>query len=86
MPDFARRRRWIAMDGRAGRRESLNRRDELFEFNVLFGKAGDVRGVVQCTVHADNLTVPAQARVIVERTIEPLGMFDLAKAMVDTSS
>ncbi|MCA6101604.1 PIN domain-containing protein [Bradyrhizobium australafricanum] len=60
--------------------------DEFFEFKVLFGEAGDVRGVVQCTVHADNLTVPAQAKVIVGRKIEPLGMFDLAKAMVDASS
>ena len=44
---------------------------------------GDARGVVECTVHADNLTEPRQAKVIVERKIESIGMFDLAKAMVD---
>jgi hypothetical protein len=57
--------------------------DEKFECEVLFGKDGDARGVVECTVHADNLTTPQQAKVIVERKIEVVGMLDLAKAMVE---
>lgn len=57
--------------------------DEIFEFDVLFAKAGDARGVVECTVHADNITEPPQAKVIVERKIEAVGMLDLAKAMVE---
>ncbi|MDB5636536.1 MAG: hypothetical protein JWP51_1444 [Bradyrhizobium sp.] len=59
--------------------------DEIFEFKVVFGKNGDARGVVECAVHADNLTEPRQAKVIVERKIESIGMFDLAEAMVDAS-
>lgn len=57
--------------------------DETFEFNVLFGRTGDARGVVECTVHADKITEPPQAKVIVERRIEAVSMFDIAKAMVD---
>jgi hypothetical protein len=57
--------------------------EEIFEFTVHFVKKGAARGVVECTVHADNLTEPAQRKVIVERTVEAVGLFDLAKAMVD---
>ncbi|MDB5518384.1 MAG: hypothetical protein JWQ17_5142, partial [Tardiphaga sp.] len=57
--------------------------DEIFEFMVRFAKKGDARGAVDCTVHADNLTEPAQARVIVERTVENVGMLDVAQAMID---
>jgi hypothetical protein len=57
--------------------------DEIFEFNVLFDKEGDARGVVECTVHADNITEPPQKKVIVERKIEAAGMLDVAKAMVE---
>lgn len=57
--------------------------DEIFEFNVLFGRTGDARGGVECTVHADKITEPPKAKVIVERRIEAVAMFDVAKAMVD---
>jgi hypothetical protein len=56
--------------------------DEIFEFIVLFDKVGDARGVVECTVHADNITVPPQKKVIVKRKIEIVSVFDVAKAMV----
>ena len=36
--------------------------EEVFEFNVLFTKEGEVRGAVECTVHAENLTKPEQLR------------------------
>lgn len=57
--------------------------EEIFEFEVLFTKEGEARGIVECTVHAENLTKPEQARVIVSRTIEPLSMVDLANAMIE---
>jgi len=57
--------------------------DEIFEFNVRFVKKGEARGTVDCEVHADNLTEPAQARVIVERTVENVSMLDVAQAMID---
>lgn len=57
--------------------------EETFEFEVLFANEGEARGAVECTVHAENLTKPEQARVVVCRTIERLGMIDLANAMVE---
>jgi hypothetical protein len=57
--------------------------DEIFEFTVRFVKNGEARGVVDCTVHADNLTELAQARVIIERTVEAVGTLDRATTMVD---
>jgi hypothetical protein len=54
-----------------------------FDFEVLFTKEGEANGMVQCTVHAENLTRPEQARVTVIRTIETLCMIDLANAMID---
>lgn len=57
--------------------------EEIFEFEVEFTKDGEARGSVECTVHAENLTRPEQARVIVSRTIEPLSMIDSAEAMVE---
>lgn len=59
--------------------------NEIFEFEVLFCKEGDVRGVIECTVHADNLTEPRQEKVVVQRKIEVVGMFALARAMVDAA-
>ncbi|MET4384450.1 hypothetical protein ABIB73_000185 [Bradyrhizobium sp. F1.4.3] len=57
--------------------------EEIFEFTVSFVKEGAARGVVECTVHAENLTEPAQRKIIVERTIETVSLFDLANAMVE---
>ena len=56
--------------------------EEVFQFGVEFANDGVARGVVECTVHAENLTKPEQAKVIVSRSIEPLSMNDLAEAMV----
>jgi hypothetical protein len=50
---------------------------------VLFTKDGEARGIVECTVHAENLTKPEQAKAIVGRRIEPLSMVALAEAMVE---
>jgi hypothetical protein len=57
--------------------------EEIFEFEVEFTKDGEARGTVECTVHAENLTRPEQARVIVSRTIEQFSMIDLAETMVE---
>ncbi|RWM12863.1 MAG: hypothetical protein EOR72_20285 [Mesorhizobium sp.] len=57
--------------------------EEVFEFEVIFTKPGEARGVVECTVHAENLTRPEQARVVVIRTVGSLGMAEVANAMVD---
>jgi hypothetical protein len=57
--------------------------NEVFEFVVLFTREGEARGTVECTVHAENLTKPEQARVIVSRIIEPLSIVDLVDAMVE---
>jgi hypothetical protein len=56
---------------------------EVFEFDVVFDKEGDARGVIECTVHADNITVPPQKKVVVERKVEAVSMLDVARAMVD---
>lgn len=53
-----------------------------FTFEVLFEGDGDVRGVVECSVHAENLTTPQQLKVVVERKIEFIEMFDLARMLV----
>jgi hypothetical protein len=36
-------------------------------------------GIVECTVHADKITEPPQAKVIAERRIEAVSMFEVAK-------
>jgi hypothetical protein len=55
---------------------------ELFGFEVLFTKDGEVRGSVECRVHAENLTKPQEARVVVSRSIETVSVLHLATAMV----
>jgi hypothetical protein len=55
--------------------------EEMFVFEVLFTKDGEARGIVECTVHAENLTKPEQGKAIVGRRIEPLSMVALAEAM-----
>lgn len=57
--------------------------EEVFEFEVLFTKEGDARGAVQCTVHAENLTMPEQERVAVVRNVETLSLAKLANSMVE---
>jgi hypothetical protein len=57
--------------------------EEVFEFMVVFTNEGATRGTVQCTVHAENLTKPEQARVIVGRRIESFSMMSLANMMVE---
>ncbi|MGG7518777.1 PIN domain-containing protein [Allorhizobium undicola] len=56
---------------------------EIFDFEVVFTGEDAARGTVECTVHADNLTVPARARLVVSRQIESLSMLETAKALVD---
>lgn len=60
--------------------------DEVFVFEVVFTKDGQVRGTVECTVHAENLTKPVQAKVIVGRTIEHVSVLEIAEAMVGAST
>lgn len=55
---------------------------ELFEFEVSFEREGETRGAVECTVHAENLTRPEQARCIVGRVVERFSVRDIADAMV----
>lgn len=57
--------------------------DESFEFEVLFTKDGEARGIVECTVHAENLTKPVRAKVVVMRRVEHVSMVALAKELVD---
>ncbi|TBY27437.1 PIN domain-containing protein [Rhizobium leguminosarum] len=56
---------------------------ETFDFEVSFVGDGPARGTIECTVHADNLTKPVEARLVISRTIESLNMFDVAEAMVE---
>lgn len=60
--------------------------EQTFEFDVLFTKPGEVRGAIECKVHAENLTAPAQATVVVRRTIEPLNLMESATALVEACS
>jgi hypothetical protein len=57
--------------------------EEKFEFEVLFEQEGDTRGIVECTVHAENLTKPEKARCIVGRVVKRFSVRDLAEAMVE---
>ncbi|QLH71843.1 PIN domain-containing protein [Rhodopseudomonas palustris] len=57
--------------------------DHFIEFEVLFEGHGDVRGVVECSVHAENLTTPQQLKVVVERNTVFIEVFDLAMAMIE---
>jgi hypothetical protein len=58
--------------------------EEIFEFEVVIDKAGEARGVVECAVHAENLTKPEQEKVIVDRRIESVSMVALAESLIDT--
>jgi hypothetical protein len=57
--------------------------EEVFEFEVVVDKAEDARGVVECAVHAENLTKPEQEKVIVDRRNESMSMLGLAESLVD---
>ncbi|MBY3243447.1 hypothetical protein HFN72_12545 [Rhizobium laguerreae] len=56
---------------------------ETFDFEVVFVGDGPAKGTVECTVHADNLTKPTEARLVISRTIESLSMLDVANDMVE---
>ena len=55
---------------------------QTFEFEVVFDHDGEARGSVECTVHAENLTTPEQARCVVRRIVDFFDVRDLAEAMV----
>lgn len=57
--------------------------EEVFEFEVVLEQEGEVRGVVECAVHAHNLTKPTHAKVFVERKLEAISMLALAKSLID---
>jgi hypothetical protein len=57
--------------------------EEVFAFEVIFTKEGEVRGSILCSVHAENLSKPETARTSVARTIEVFRPLDLAQAMVE---
>lgn len=57
--------------------------EQVVECGVVFIQDGEARGTVECTVHAENLTRPVQARLIVSRTIYFLNMTDIASALVE---
>jgi hypothetical protein len=56
---------------------------EIFDFEVVFIGDGAARGVVECTVHAENLTQPARAIVKIARIVEPTSMADLANTLIE---
>lgn len=60
--------------------------EEVFGVEVVFTPHGDVRGAVECTVHAENLTAPVMLRVVVSRTVDTYDLLELAEAMVAASS
>ena len=57
---------------------------EIFDFEVVFVGDGAARGVVECTVHAENLTQPVRETVKVTRTVQLASMTDLANALVES--
>ncbi|HQT85226.1 MULTISPECIES: hypothetical protein [Acidiphilium] len=56
--------------------------EHTIDFMVAFLSDGEARGTVKCTVHAENLTKPEYARVIVERRVEFINMMSLAEHMI----
>jgi hypothetical protein len=57
---------------------------EIFDFEVVFIGDGEARGLVECTVHAENLTRPVREIVKVARTIGSVGMAALANSLIET--
>lgn len=57
--------------------------DEVFEFDVLFVGDGDAKGVIECTVHAENLTYPKKMIVRVAREVQHRSMVEVASAMIE---
>ena len=55
---------------------------QIFKFTVRFTKDDKACGMIECTVHAQNLTKPKKATVIVRRLVERLSMVDLAEQML----
>lgn len=59
-------------------------KEKVFEFEVIFDDEGPAKGSILCTVHAENLTQPAQSRVQVRREIEEFRPLEFAKQLVET--
>lgn len=59
-------------------------KEKVFEFEAIFEDEGPAKGSILCTVHAENLTMPASARVKVERKVEEFRPFELAKRLVES--
>lgn len=57
--------------------------EQTFNLEVLFPKAGDVKGSVLCRVQAENLTKPVEARISVSRIIEYFDLTEVAEELVD---
>lgn len=57
-----------------------------FEAEVVFAGDGELKGVIECTVHAENLTDPVKAKLVVGRVLEPASVLDLARQLVDECS
>lgn len=56
---------------------------EYFDGEIFLGAdGGDIRGALQCVVHADNLPTPVRETIPVRVDVEPLGALEQAREMV----
>ncbi len=58
------------------------REEEAFDLELFFPEEGEAKGVVTCSVHAENLTEPVELRIPVRRTIEEVDLTEQAEKLV----
>lgn len=58
------------------------REEELFDLELFFPEDGEAKGVVICSVHAENLTEPVELRIPVSRSIDQVDLIEHAEALV----
>jgi hypothetical protein len=59
------------------------REEETFDLELLFPEDAVAKGVVICSVHAENLTEPVELRIPVSRSIDQADLMEQAEALVE---
>jgi hypothetical protein len=56
--------------------------EEIFDIEVIFPDEGEAKGLVVCSVHAENLTEPVELRIVVSRSIADVDLTGQAEMLV----
>ena len=57
--------------------------EEPFDVELIFPDEGQAKGLVICTVHAENLSKPVELRILVSRLIDETDLMEQAERLVD---